>query len=51
LGRGTVDLPTARDAALEAGADWIVAEQDRSDKDPGQSIAESRDYMRTRLGL
>jgi len=51
LGQGTIDLPAARDAALEAGADWIIAEQDRSDKEPGKSIAESREYMRTQLGL
>lgn len=51
LGQGIVDLPAACDAALAAGADWIVAEQDRTDKDSGRSIAESREYMRTRLGM
>jgi sugar phosphate isomerase/epimerase len=51
LGQGTIDLSAARDAALEAGAEWIIAEQDRSDKEPGQSIAESREYMKSHLGL
>jgi len=50
LGKGSVDLPAATDAALEAGADWIVCEQDRSELEPKVSIAESFAYLK-KLGL
>ena len=50
LGRGEVNLTAAKDAALEAGAVWIVYEQDRTDKVVRDSIVESREYLRT-LGL
>ena len=33
-----------------AGVDWIICEQDRTDKPTKQSITESRDYLRT-IGL
>ena len=51
LGRGTVDLIASTQATLEVGAEWIVCEQDRSDQDPGLSIAESRRYIKEKLGL
>ncbi|MFQ6098924.1 MAG: sugar phosphate isomerase/epimerase family protein, partial [Armatimonadota bacterium] len=51
LGRGTVDLPSAKDAALAAGADWIICEQDRTELDPSDSIRISRAYITERLGL
>jgi sugar phosphate isomerase/epimerase len=50
LGKGTVDLPAATKAALTAGADWIVCEQDTSELQPKDSIAESMAYLK-RLGL
>jgi len=50
LGQGTVDLPGSTKAALTAGADWIVCEQDRSELEPKVSIAQSMAYLR-QLGL
>jgi sugar phosphate isomerase/epimerase len=50
LGQGKVDLVGSKDAALEVGADWIVCEQDRTELEPGESISQSRDYLR-KLGL
>jgi len=51
LGRGTVDLPNALRAALRTNPDWLVYEQDRTDKEPAQSIMESRQYLRDTIGL
>lgn len=50
LGQGAVDLPAARDAALKHGADWIICEQDRTDKEPKESITESFGYLK-QIGL
>lgn len=50
LGRGAVDLKAAYQAAAALNPEWIVYEQDRSDKDPSESVRESREYMRS-LGL
>ncbi len=50
LGKGEVDLVAAKEAALKVGPEWIVTEQDRTDKDPKDSIAESLEYLR-RIGL
>ncbi len=46
LGQGDVDLPAAREAALKAGAEWIVCEQDRTTLDPKESAAVSLAYLR-----
>lgn len=51
LGRGEVDLKAAYAAAAALGPEWIVYEQDRSEKAPGESVRESREYMRSALGL
>ncbi|HIE08919.1 MAG TPA: sugar phosphate isomerase/epimerase [Armatimonadetes bacterium] len=50
LGKGEVDLPKAKEAAVEAGAEWIIYEQDRTEKDPKESAEESLQYLRG-LGL
>jgi len=50
LGQGQVDLRAALKAALATGPEWIVCEQDRTDKEALQSITESRTYLRE-LGL
>lgn len=50
LGIGSVNLKSAYQAALQAGATWIVAEQDTTKRTPAESIAISRDYLRT-LGV
>ncbi len=49
LGEGVVDIPTALATAREAGCDWLVCEQDNSQKEPKVSIKESLDYLK-RLG-
>jgi len=46
LGQGEIDLPAAWDAARQVGCDWVIAEQDRSDKDPALSVKESFDYLK-----
>lgn len=51
LGRGDVDLHSAIAAAREVGAEWIVAEQDKTELPHLESVSESRDYMRRDLGL
>ena len=51
LGQGQVDLKAALKAALATNPEWIVCEQDRTDKNVAQSITESRTYMREVLGL
>jgi len=38
LGQGEVDQESARDAALKQNPEWIVCEQDRSEKEPKQSV-------------
>jgi sugar phosphate isomerase/epimerase len=50
LGQGEVDLKAAFKAALDTNPDWIVCEQDRTDKEPKQSIIESRQYLKE-LGI
>lgn len=50
LGRGTVNLKESLAAALEVGADWIIYEQDRTDRPVLTSVTESREYLR-RLGV
>ena len=50
LGKGEVDLRAAKEAALEVGAEWIIYEQDRTEKDPKESAAESLKYLRE-IGL
>ena len=46
LGRGGVDLKAAYQAALEANAEWIVAEQDQTQLPVLESITISRNYLR-----
>lgn len=50
LGRGTVNLKASLAAALEVGADWIIYEQDRTDRPVLTSVTESREYLR-KLGV
>lgn len=51
LGRGVVDLHASMAAAREVGAEWIVAEQDRTELDHRESVTISREYMRRDLGV
>jgi sugar phosphate isomerase/epimerase len=51
LGRGDVDLKAAMAAARQAGAQWIVAEQDNTTLPPLESATISRRYMKEALGV
>ena len=51
LGQGDVDLKAAYAAALEVGAEWIVAEQDSTRREPLESLTMSRNYLREGLGI
>ena len=51
LGRGIVDLKSAMAAAREVGAEWIVAEQDKTELPHLEAVTISRDYMRRELGV
>jgi len=51
LGGGEVDLKAALAAALETRPEWIVYEQDRSERDPGESVRISRAYLREQMGI
>ncbi len=51
LGRGSVDLKSAIAAAKAVGAEWIVAEQDRTELPHLESVTISRRYLREELGV
>lgn len=51
LGAGTVPLPPAVQAALATNPEWLVYEQDRTDKTPEQSAIQSRQYLRDTFGI
>lgn len=51
LGRGSVDLPKALRVALRTDTDWLVYEQDQTDKEPVESIRMSRQYLRDAIGV
>jgi sugar phosphate isomerase/epimerase len=48
LGMGQQDMPSILKAAVDAGAEWVVVEQDRSTERPSMEAARlSREYLRT----
>ena len=48
VGYGVQDIPSILQASLDAGAGWVVVEQDRSsDRDPMEAVKMSRDYLKT----
>ena len=51
LGRGVIDFPSIMKVIEEGDMDWIVVEQDRTDRTPRESMAISREYLKTKLGL
>jgi sugar phosphate isomerase/epimerase len=51
FGRGVVDLKGSMATAREVGAEWIVAEQDRTELPHLEAITITRDYMRRELGV
>lgn len=49
LGEGEMDLPAILEAALEARTEWLIVEQDRCQRDPLQSVANSYRWLRRAL--
>lgn len=48
VGYGVQDIPSILSASLDAGATWVVVEQDRSsERDPLEAVKMSRDYLKT----
>ena len=48
LGQGLNDIPSILDASLDAGAGWVVVEQDTSNgRTPLEAVEMSRQYLRT----
>lgn len=48
VGYGVQDFPAILQASLDAGAKWVVVEQDRSsERDPMDAVRMSRDYLKT----
>ena len=47
VGRGVLDFPAILKAAEPAGLEWLVTEQDRTDREPAESIRMSREYLRS----
>ncbi|MCQ2431804.1 MAG: sugar phosphate isomerase/epimerase [Clostridia bacterium] len=49
VGHGFQNMPAILEASVDAGAEWVVVEQDRPgpDKTPMESIKMSRDYLKT----
>lgn len=50
LGKGSVDLVAAKEAALKCNPEWIVCEQDNTKLEPKESVAQSLAYLR-KIGL
>ena len=52
VGQGIVDFPGIMEAlSHKSDLDWIIVEQDRTQRTPLESITMSRKYIRERLGL
>jgi sugar phosphate isomerase/epimerase len=51
LGHGQVDLKAAHAAILAQNPDWIVTEQDKTERAPAESARISADYARRELGI
>ncbi len=51
VGEGVLDWKGIFEAIAPMGIEWVVTEQDRTDKDPAVSIKMSRDYLRDVIGV
>jgi sugar phosphate isomerase/epimerase len=51
LGNGQVDLKSAITAARERNPEWIVTEQDKTEREPAESARISAEYARRELGV
>ncbi|HEX5692081.1 MAG TPA: sugar phosphate isomerase/epimerase [Roseiflexaceae bacterium] len=47
VGQGTLDFPSILAACDEAGAEWLIVEQDRSERSPLESVGMSLEYLRS----
>lgn len=47
VGHGVLDFPAILKAAELAALEWVVTEQDRTDREPAESIRMSREYLRS----
>jgi sugar phosphate isomerase/epimerase len=47
VGQGTLDFPSILAACDEAGVEWMIVEQDRSERSPLESIGMSLEYLRS----
>jgi sugar phosphate isomerase/epimerase len=47
LGQGQADVPALLDAALAAGSQWIIVEEESTDRLPFEGVAASRAYLRS----
>jgi len=47
VGRGTLDFPAILAACDEAGAEWLIVEQDRCERPPLESVGMSLEYLRS----
>jgi len=50
LGQGIIDFPAIIKAAEPLGVEWLVVEQDRTERTPKESMAMSRKYLKENLG-
>ncbi len=51
LGQGEVNLPEIMSAVRSTDCSWIVTEQDKTKREPVESITISRAYLRQQLGV
>ncbi len=51
LGEGVIDFPAIIRLAEKAGIQWLIVEQDRTERTPKESMEISRRYLRERLGI
>ena len=51
VGHGILDWKSIMDALKGANVEWLTTEQDRTDKEPKESITMSCTYMREMLGI
>jgi sugar phosphate isomerase/epimerase len=47
VGQGTLDFPAILAACDDAGAEWLIVEQDRCERPPLESIGMSLEYLRS----
>jgi sugar phosphate isomerase/epimerase len=47
VGHGTLDFSAILAACDQAGAEWLIVEQDRCDRDPLESVRMSLEYLRS----